>query len=735
MEFEYINKWNGISKVNINAGDTWEYLGITNKYLNTVFYKIDDGKKDENGYREVSQKELSILEKLFKIIAEKTGYNRFFDKDFQEMEKIIDEGQVEGLPKRNSEFVEDNKPNYIEHVTHHYSLTKQDLEDIENGKTDIETIRQKHIDKIKEDLKQYNNYDERFPEGRYEVEVIFNGNYYESFVYDKQFESFKKSDPKKLQRAIDDFENGNFEAINTIENPVEFMETYRKKNGGKTMFSALISSYQDGKLSSEKLQEYMRTLENRFTEFEKEYKNVNSDVKFDTAYSFWDSGTYSKLGSRVNDYIESTENMQYKYEQGKLDREQVKELQKFVKDNYNIELNEYIAARIIEQGGTEYDYHTYDYDFNDIKKRFMNLDQYQVEYHTQFGRRDVEHYDKDDVSRNEIKELQQLFKESYNVNISEDQAAALIKLERIGLQKGFNLEKLKEHCLSGQLFKDVGVNDFQAYLEKKIIWKGVVENDNIESLEELAQATEQEYRRYNFDIKKSSIADLVRQSETMIKRGETELKITRTDDKITIKNKSTGEERVIDLKQLTLELDDENKQAVLDALNGFNNVSLWEFAVEVTNSIGADVDEKYNPLAQYRPENDTINVNTKIEEKINADRLLHEMIHAMMSTIIDGINTSREPLFKEFVAAYEEEQKAYNKKELRNGIADGSNYTYCAQNIHEFAAEAGCLWLSGKSTSEFTIATHFPKSYRLFVQLIEKIRAQKTGRSTNYLGQ
>ena len=169
MEFEYINKWNGISKVNINAGDTWEYLGITNKYLNTVFYKIDDGKKDENGYREVSQKELSILEKLFKIIAEKTGYNRFFDKDFQEMEKIIDEGQVEGLPKRNSEFVEDNKPNYIEHVTHHYSLTKQDLEDIENGKTDIETIRQKHIDKIKEDLKQYNNYDERFPEGRYEV--------------------------------------------------------------------------------------------------------------------------------------------------------------------------------------------------------------------------------------------------------------------------------------------------------------------------------------------------------------------------------------------------------------------------------------------------------------------------------------------------------------------------------------------------------------------------------------
>jgi hypothetical protein len=87
MEFEYSNKCNGISKVNINAGDTWEYLGITNKYLNSVFNKIDDGKKDENGYREVSEKELSILERLFKIVTKGTDRKRFFDEHFQEVEK------------------------------------------------------------------------------------------------------------------------------------------------------------------------------------------------------------------------------------------------------------------------------------------------------------------------------------------------------------------------------------------------------------------------------------------------------------------------------------------------------------------------------------------------------------------------------------------------------------------------------------------------------------------------
>ena len=731
MEIEYNNRWNQYEKVNINVGDKWEYLGINNQYLNSIFYKIDDGKKDENGYREVTEKELSLLETLLQKAREIAGRrkgSRLSNEDLAELEKQMDEGKIEGIPKRNTNGIRYNKPQFKENVTHHYNLTKQELDDIKSGKTNIETIRQKYIEKIKADLKQYNNYDERFPEGRFEVEVVFNGEYFESFVYDKNFESYKKSDPKRLQRAVDEFMEGNFDAINTIENPVEFMETYRKKNGGKTMFSALISSYQDGKLSSEKLQEYMRTLEKRFTVYEQEYKNVNSDDKFDTALSFWDEGTFSKLSDRVNDYIRSTEHMQYKYENNEVTKEQVQDLQKFIKENYNIELNDYVTARIIEQG-TLSDYGIYEYDFEECKKHYSNLNERQVEIYT---RHDWT-YDRDDVNKNQIKEMQKFFKEKYNKEPSEYDAADMIQSYRRQFKKGFNLEKLKQDLLNGKIFEESYVKDFNDYLDKRIIWQGVVENDNIEILEELAQATEKEYGRYKFDIKKSPVADLARQSDKMRAKAEKELDVTKTDDKIIIYNKSTKEERVIDLNQLTSKLDNEHKQNLLEALEGFNKLSLWEFAIESANSIDTKIHDEKRALAEYNIEEDTININNKTEQKIGSYTLLHEMCHAIMATIVDGKNVTNEKLFKELVETFEEEQQAYNEKRFRNGSVDGSNYTYCAQNIMEFAAEAGCLWLSGKSNSEFTIATHFPKSYRLFVQLIEKIRAQKTGRSINEL--
>lgn len=727
MEFEYKNKWHGISKVNINAGDKWEYLGITNKYLNSIFYKIDDNKRDENGHREVSQDELTILEKLFKIIADKTGCYRFFDEDFQEMEKQIDEGKIEGLPKRNpDETIENNEPQYKESVTHGgFNLTKQDLKDIENGKTDIETIRQKYIEKIKADLKQYHKYDDRFPEGKYEVDVVFNGKYFESFVYDTEFESFKKSDPKKLKLAVQEFDNGNFDAINTIENPVEFLEAYRKQSGGKTMLSTLMTSYQEGKISSDKIKEYMNTLEGKFEEYEREYKKAKQDNNFDNVNSFW-YGSYFDLSLRVGEYFDQEKGMQRRYESNEINREQVHELQKFIKDNYNIEIKENIAARIMDET-VMYDYHIYEYDFEELKNHYKNLDEERVKYSARWNIP----YDGDDVDINEIKEIQKLFKDEYNKDISETDAASMIKDYRRPFEKGFNLEKLKQNFLNGKIFSNGNVKDFKEYLEVKVLGSGFIKNDTLETLEAKAQATEQEYGRYNFDIKKSPIADLARQSDRMRNRAEKEVHVTKTNNKIIMKNKATKEKRVIDLNMLTTSLDDAHKQALLEALNGFNNLSLWEFAKEATNSIGTFIHDEKHALAEYNVENDNININTKTEQKVDTYTLLHEMMHALMTTIIDGKNTQNEFLYKELVEAYNEEQNVHKEKGLRNGSYDGNNYTYCAQNLMEFVAEAGCLWLSGKSNSEYTIATHFPKSYRLFVQLIEKIRAQKTGRSMN----
>ena len=732
MEFEYSNKWHGISKVNINAGDKWEYLGITNKYLNSVFYKIDDGKKDENGYREVSQKEFSILEKLIKDAAGKKGHYRFFDEDFQEMEKQIDEGKIEGLPIRNTEDEEEKEqPQYKEKTATRYgNYIKQDLEDIKNGEADIETIRQKYIENIKKDLKKYHHYDKKFPEDRYQIDVVFNGKYYESFVYDKEYASLKKTDPQKLEHTLDEFMNGNFAAINTIENPVEFLEAYRKRNGGNTLFSALISAYKDGKISSDKIIEYTRTLENKFYDFEKEYKASNPNSKLENDMSFW-YGSYFDLQNRTEIYFEQEKQLLYNYADNKFNREQVKDLQKFIKENYNIELNEYIASKIIDLN--DRDYSIYEYDFEEIKNYYKNQSKKVIDLYSDPWYSPEKTYD---IDKNKIKEMQEAIKETFGEEIPEFAAAHMIRkyLRKHNCTKSFDLEKFKADCISGKLFADKHSKDFKEYMVKAgAVWEGVVENDSLESLEKAAQATEDEYGRYNFDMTKSPIADLVRQSEKMRDKAENELKVTKTNDKITIKNKSTGEERIIDLNYLTSNLDTKHKNSILGALNGFNKISLWEFAIEAKNKIGTDIHYEEYALAEYNVEKDNININTNpnAKEDVDSYTILHEMMHAMMATIIDGKNTLNENLFKELVDTYREEQAIHKEKRLRSNEVNVSNYTYCAENLTEFAAEAGCLWLSGHSNSEYTIAMHFPKSYRLLVQLIEKIRAQKTGRSSN----
>ncbi len=103
------------------------------------------------------------------------------------------------------------------------------------------------------------------------------------------------------------------------------------------------------------------------------------------------------------------------------------------------------------------------------------------------------------------------------------------------------------------------------------------------------------------------------------------------------------------------------------------------------------------------------------------------MCHAIMATVIDGKNTFNEDLYNELVETYKVEQAEYLAKNLSKYGASG--YNYCASNLREFAAESGCLYLTGESVSEFTVAKHFPKSYRLYVSLVQKIQAQTENRS------
>ncbi len=179
MDFSYYNKDNELIKFNLQVGTKWDDLNIKNDSLNTIFSKVDDGDREIN-----DQKELNLLEKLLKKadgILNSTSNNILENEELEEIEKQIEEGKIT-LPKHNNNSTDRVSK---ETVTHSETFTKEEVQAIQNNETDIETVRQKYIEKIKARLKKYHHYDERFPENRYEVDVKYNGRYYESFVYDK----------------------------------------------------------------------------------------------------------------------------------------------------------------------------------------------------------------------------------------------------------------------------------------------------------------------------------------------------------------------------------------------------------------------------------------------------------------------------------------------------------------------------------------------------------------------
>ena len=573
-------------------------------------------------------------------------------------------------------------------------------------------------EKAAEILEKYVNnitkqYKEKFPENIYDIKITSDGNRLDVYIYDKQNKETKLSS----ESSVEEFMSGNFDVINYIENPLEFMNTYRNNAGGKTIYTSLIDAYREGKLSSEKVVRYLNTLQQKFDSFEVEYDNTNPKSKLGSSSL---GGGFFQLYNRVQKYFEREQELQKKYKNNEINREQVKELQQFIKENYHIELNEIAAAKMISD--QQKIYGLYEYNFEEVKQHYKNLVIFDKKCLNEYYSQPYNNY----IDKNEIKEMQKIIKETYNEEITEYQAASMINNYKRDFAKinGINLDKFKSDCLNGKFVYSL-CDNVQDYLTNILCYSGNGYNDSLESLEEVARYTEIEYGRYNFDISKSPIADLAKLSQRMIEAAESDYTVSKTRNKFVIKNNKTGEERVIDLSKITSLLDSKQKQIIVQALNGFNNISLWEFAIEVTSNIDTDLNVGLS-LAEYCLETDSISISNKVD----SNTLLHEMVHAMMATIIDGKNTSREPLFKEFVDTFNSEQRIHNKdKQLRNSILGDGNYTYCAENIYEFAAEAGCLWLSGKSDSEFTIATHFPKSYRLFVQLIEKIRSQEIGRS------
>ena len=228
MDFSYYNKDNELIKFNLQVGTKWDDLNIKNDSLNSIFSKVDDGDGEIT-----DQKELNLLEKLLNKadgIVTSIKNNVLDNDELEEIVKQIDEGKI--TLSKKSYKVDNNERQFKEMVTHgreHFS--RQENEDIESGKSDIETVRQKYIEKIKADLKKYNHYDERFPEDRYEIEVKYNGRYYESFVYDKVSKTLSQSINIIREDGIDLELKDNFDG-DILDNQESYAEIKNKGTSG-----------------------------------------------------------------------------------------------------------------------------------------------------------------------------------------------------------------------------------------------------------------------------------------------------------------------------------------------------------------------------------------------------------------------------------------------------------------------------------------------------------------------
>lgn len=573
---------------NINIGDSWsKYVG-NNVELNSLFQQIDinnDGKVQEN--------ELKLLKQLFS----------FFDKTPEEkviktaasqldngilrvtnngIEKLVTSGSID-IPLSNTRYKEiAGNPKLFEH------------------------IQEEEIEKLK------TKFQKKFPQNNYSIDVSFDGRFYKYSVYKKQVST----------NIVDFFKDSE-------SNPIDFLKQFRQNNG-KTVYAELLDNYKAGNISEDEFRSKLTKMRDKINEYEKNYRsNHNGNAPFIDI-------DYNELVHNTNEYFNLKNKFTNDLKNGVFTKEQIDDLQNFVKTKFNVELNDFAIYSILQ---------------------FYDDDEY-----------------------------------------NEDQT--------------INFDKLKQNIEKKQADKNR-----TDYLNKVINNKANSDNRSLDDIATTADIVEQNYEKYDFDINKSKIGDLIAKSKQKNKNAQKNLEVLDNNETITIKNVSTNEKRIINLNKLTENLNSTEQQVFKNSLRNMKPQVIWEFAKEIDTIL-----PKASVLSEgaYDIKKDAMLVN----EDTTAYSLTHETVHAMMATVINGKNTFNEDISQELKSTYEKELQNYEKAHHR--LYEGDNY--CSANIHEFAAEGGCLYLTGDSPSAFTIAQFFPESYRILVKMIEKIQGQETGR-------
>lgn len=189
MDYSYNNYNNEEVRLNLKVGDNWDNLNIQNKYLNTIFSKIDDGD------RKISADELSLLERLleksnnlvrkisiFGSNKKKEASKLLKDENLKSVVEQIENGKI-ALPKKR----ELTQTGYIE-----MSYNSKEYDEI---KKDSKSFYENQINKIKARLAEKYS-------GDYEINVYQLKNGYKYEIFDLDTNRIKNNQNKTFSQSF-----------------------------------------------------------------------------------------------------------------------------------------------------------------------------------------------------------------------------------------------------------------------------------------------------------------------------------------------------------------------------------------------------------------------------------------------------------------------------------------------------------------------------------------------------
>ncbi len=197
---------------------------------------------------------------------------------------------------------------------------------------------------------------------------------------------------------------------------------------------------------------------------------------------------------------------------------------------------------------------------------------------------------------------------------------------------------------------------------------------------------------------------------------------------IIIKNKTTGIERTLDLRNIFQKMSTIDRAKMWGMIQTFPPETLEDLAIEASNITAHSGNEfklqSLNAVGVYTPYIDEIIFNAS-----NVGTCIHELGHAIDFNYKNNSNAPRTSnsdfsrIFEQEISNYRAKgNQSFTKGENGNSQGNDGYYNYCTFDEQEMFAECYTLLMLGNCSSKDTILNHFPNCLKATENLLKEIR-------------